>query len=376
METKEREHEELVDLSDLVLPVLARWKLLLAMMVLGAIVAFAVSRSLPKTYQATAVVYPKQSRPGMDLLRGLPIAMGGDSGSSGYLITVLQSETLRKSVMDKLRLASDRRFSEGKRMTTEDALAALKRMVDVKETRSGGITIVVQARNPYLAARIANALLDGLDRMVVRTSKRKADFISEKLADTSRDLEEAEDRLLAFQERNDIAVLDDETKGLIDQLTQLDSRLLVMDVDLQGVRSQLENAGELSDLVDLQVRLKALEASRQYVLETRERLQSRLVQLPAIAATYGRLKRNLAVLTKTYEVLTEQYQLARITQQGEDGDYQIVDRALPKTRKVAPRNMANAAVGGVIGGLFGLTVLTLHRPSRTRKRARGTRDAG
>ena len=376
METKEREHDELVDLSDLVLPVLARWKLLLAMALLGAVVAFAVSRALPKTYQATAVVYPKQSRAGADFLRGLPIAIGGDSGGSGYLITVLQSETLCRSVLDKLRLARDRRFTGGRHMTAEDALAALKRMVDIREARNGSITIVVQARNPYLAARIANALLDGLDRMVVRTSKRKTDFISEKLAATSRDLEKAEDRLLAFHERNDIALLDEETKGLINQLTELDARLLVIDVDLQGVKSELENAGDLSDLVDLQVRLKALEASRQYVLDTRERLQNRMAQLPGIAAEYGRLKRNVAVLTKTYEVLTEQYQLARITQQGEDGDYQIVDRALPKTRKIAPRNAANAVAGGVLGGVLGLTVLTLHRQSRIRRRVRGTRDAG
>lgn len=371
LETKEQETDELVDLSGLVLPLFERWKLILLLTLIGAAVAFGISRMIPKTYVAKALVYPKQSDTTSQLLRGLPILVGGsDRSYSGYILTLLQSETLLGSVADKLHLNTRRDFTFGKSLKPEEVLERLRKQITVVENKNGSIQIAVKAANPYLAAAIANSMLDRLDKMVVRTSRRKVDFISQKLEETTRDLQKAEDEMLAFQERHDIAAIEEQTTGLIDQLTELDGRLLVIDVELEEVRSRLANAGELNSLIDDQVRQKALEASRNRIVEARSRLQEKMLTLPSVAVKYGRLKRRIAVLSKTFELLTEQYQLARITQQGEDGDYQIIDRARPKTKKVAPRTLVNTVAGGFLGGLLGAVIATWSQAARSRRKSR------
>lgn len=371
LETKEQETDELVDLSGLVWPLFERWKLILLLTLIGAAVAFGISRMIPKTYVAKALVYPKQSDTTSQLLRGLPILVGGsDRSYSGYILALLQSETLLGSVADKLHLNTRKDFTFGKSLKPEEVLERLRKQVTVVENKNGSIQIAVKAANPYLAAAIANSMLDRLDTMVVRTSRRKVDFISQKLEETTRDLQKAEDEMLAFQERYDVAAIEEQTTGLIDQLTELDGRLLVIDVELEEVRSRLANAGELNSLIDDQVRQKALEASRNRIVEARSRLQEKMLTLPSVAVKYGRLKRRIAVLSKTFELLTEQYQLARITQQGEDGDYQIIDRARPKTKKVAPRTLVNTAAGGFLGGLLGAVIATWSQAARSRRKSR------
>ncbi len=134
---------------------------------------------------------------------------------------------------------------------------------------------------------------------------------------------------------------------MVDELGKLEGQQVAHRCRLAAGGSQLENAGNLSALVDLQVRKKSLESGRNYIIEQERQLHNKIGRLPAVAADYARLERNIAVYSKTFEILNQQYQLERITQKGEDGDYQIVDRAQPDPKPVAPRKSTNAAVGGV-----------------------------
>ena len=87
-----------------------------------------------------------------------------------------------------------------------------------------------------------------------------------------------------------------------------------------------------------------------------------------MAADYARLERNIAVYSKTFEILNQQYQLERITQKGEDGDYQIVDRAQPDPKPVAPRKSTNAAVGGVLCFMLTAALITSAKTEKTHQR--------
>src|SRR4030067_1216828 len=113
------------------------------------------------------------------------------------------------------------------------------------------------------------------------------------------------------------------------KLAELDGRALGVEVQLREIESELANSGELNALVQLEVRKKALQESKQFLDARIEEIQRSMGELPVVTLRYARLQRNVVVLSKTYELLTEQYQLATISQHGEDGDYQIIDRARP-----------------------------------------------
>jgi len=343
-----------IDLSVFAAPFLAKWKLLLVVAVVMGAAGLLYARTLPRVYESTASIYVQSGS--ASLLRNLPIPIAPTGSSSGYLVTLLQSDALGKMTIDKLNLRRDRYFTASGPMTLIDALKALDRAVTVNENKNGAITLAVRAQDPKLAADIANTMLDGLGLLVVTGGKRKADFIEQRLEETTRDLADAEEEMSGFLTKNKVAGIEDQTRQLITELGDLDGKILDVDAELQGVKSELSNAGNLDSLVDQEVRKRALESSRDLLVQKEKQIRARLEGLPPIGVQYARIQRKIAVLTQTFQTLTEQYQLARITQKGEDGDYQIIDRAQPNPKKVAP-SCAVMALGGAVVGVFAACVL-------------------
>jgi len=362
-----------IDLKDAVRRPASRWKLLLAAFICGSLAAFFYSRALPKTYETKATVFVQQNSLASGLLKDIPVALGGSQGSaSGYYVSLLQSETMLRRVYAALRLSRFKEFAGGSPELEDIALKRLRANIFINENKNGGIDIVVRASSPFLAADIANSILDNLGSLVVTSSKRKADFIADKLEETSRKLKAAEDSLLRFQERNDFAGLDSATQELVTRLSDLDAKLLMIDMDLQQTGSELANAGKIEQLVELEVKKRSLESSRSYLEAKRAQLQSQISKLPLITTQYARLQRRVALLSKTFELLTEQYQLASISQHGEGGDYQVIDRARPMRKPVLPKTMLNTAIGGMSGFVIAASALALsNRPTHfKRKRLR------
>jgi tyrosine-protein kinase Etk/Wzc len=367
-------YDDEIDLVQLAAPLIARWKLLLAIVLLGSIAAFIFSTTLPKTYESTASIFVQQNSPASSILKSLPVSIGGESSSGGYYITLLQSDAMRRDLITKLDLVHNPHFNEGRHMNGGKAIEALARMVRVNETKNGAIDITVQAKSPRLAARIANTMLDDLGIFAITASRRKADFIEKKLDETTRNLSKAEEDMSAFMEKNQVAAMDEQTKGMIEQMGELDAKLLDLDSQLHAINSDLANAGNLDDLVDKEVQGKSLQTSRDYILGQRNSLHAKLEKLPAVATQYARIQRRITVLTSTFQLLTEQYQLARITQKGEDGDYQIIDRAHPNPKKVAPRNSVNATLGGIVALVLASVIILLGaRSTNVKAKRRVTR---
>ncbi|MCX8052680.1 MAG: Wzz/FepE/Etk N-terminal domain-containing protein [Armatimonadetes bacterium] len=371
METTQSHTTDELDPIGFLVPLMGKWKLLSLATVIGALAGFLISQLMPRVYQSRATIYAMQSGGASSLLRSLPVPLGaiGTSGTTAsYYAALLESETMFRNVIARLKLTHIREFA-GEKPDIEEALRRLKKRVDVKEKRDGTVEIMIRCQSPYLAARIGNTMLDCLDGMVVTSARRKVAFISARLEETMRDLRKAEDDMRRFQEENDIALVDEQTRALISELSELDGRLLALDVELEEVSSRLTNSGDLESLIDDEVRKRAIESSRNYVLARRAALQEKLTRIPHVAVEYARLQRRIAVLNKTFEILTEQYQLQRITQQGEDGDYQIIDRARPNTRKVSPRTAVNTVLGGALA--FTLTALGVTAFAPVRKYRKG-----
>ncbi|MCE5315052.1 MAG: GNVR domain-containing protein [Armatimonadota bacterium] len=367
LEDNEIVREDEIDLALLAAPLIARWKPLLAIAVICSIVAFFCSRAFPKVYESKASLYVQQSSTTSSLLSKLPIAISGGGSNNGYFVTILQSDALRKMTMSRLKLLSNPHFVGNRPATEIDGLKALGKMVSVEESKNGAISVTVQARSPKLAANIANTLVDGLGRLVTTASARKSDFIEKRLQETARDMDKAEDDMCEFMQNNRVAAIDEQTQGMVAQLGQLDARLLDVDAQIQGINGNLASAGDLNDLVESEVQKKSLSKERDFVISERDKLNKQLENLPAVAVKYARIKRRVEVLNGTYQLLMEQYQMANIARKGEDGDYQIIDRAFPNPQKVAPSNLLNAIAGGMLG-LFAASVVILFRARSTNRK--------
>jgi len=377
LESNEIRTSDEIDLIQVLAPLTARWKLLLVIGFLGCVGGFLYSRTLPRIYASSATIYVQQAQGAAGVLRNLPVALVSSSGgtSYGYILTLLRSESLRNLAIKNLKLLDNQKFTYGEKLTDIQALGRLSKMVWVLDGKDGSIALGAETRDPELAANIVNTMVDGLGKLVQTASTRKANFIEHKLNTTSNDLARAEEEMSKFMETHDVAMIDEQTKGMIQQLGELDIRLLDLDAKLQSLDSDLTNEGDLNRLVDKEVERKSLEQSRNYIVGERDKLKAQLDKLPEVGTQYARIQRKITVLDKTFEMLTEQYQLARITQKGEDGDYQVIDRAWPNLHKVAPKTISVCLMGGIAADAVVIVLIfLLDRSRRTRRDRRPARS--
>ncbi|MGQ9454891.1 MAG: GumC family protein [Armatimonadota bacterium] len=370
METRVSLGAEKLSPAWLFVPVLARWRFVVCCAVIGAICGLVVSFLLPSIYESQATIFPQQSRNAVSMLSQLPLSLNMSATPSGYYTALLKSDTMLSRTLDHLHLIHDHRFTNGEQMSFDQALRRLRQAVIVKENRDGSVSVTVRSRDPNLSARVANTMIGLLGGMVETVSNRKVAFISQRLRETMRDLRRAEEEMRRFQETNDIAGIDEQTRAAIRELAELDGRLLATDVELQEISSRLHNAGDLESLVEDEVRKRALESGRSVITRRREELQRRLALLPRVATEYARLERRIELLNQTYTILSQQYQLERITQQGEGGDYQVIDRARPERIRVAPHTFLNTLIGGILGLILAVVLVSFMAPFSIRSESR------
>ncbi len=358
-----------IDLLPVFWKLLSWWKVWALFGLLGAIVAFGYSLTIPREYASTSVIYAQDSSGSglAALVKDLPVSLGSGSGGD-YLAALLKSDTMRLRVIRQLKLQDNPKFHGKEKPSLDEVARVYSNRVTVSRDKVGGsITVSATVFDPRLAATVVNKIVDNLGDMVITSSKAKSHFIAKKLGETAALLEEAEDQTRDFQEKNDIAAIDEQAKIFITEMGSLDTKLLDLDVELQGLESRLANAGDPDQLVAMEIQKRSLLSSRAILEAKKKDMMGRVSTLPEVGLQYMRLQRKLAVLGKTYELLTQQYQLAQISQRGEYGDYQVIDRARPVYKKVAPRTMVNAAFGGTLGALLAVILMSVITNARGRR---------
>jgi uncharacterized protein involved in exopolysaccharide biosynthesis len=161
-----------------------KW-LLAAFCACWVIAALLISLLLPNYYEAETVILPIGSEPGGlgTALSSLPLA-GTLAAASGFqspadrVMVLLQSRTIAEEIIrkfDLLALFYESQWDAAKRMwkdpenhpVMQDAVRDLQRdVVDLRKSKEGAVTIVVEWKDPKLAADIANYYVSVLTGMM------------------------------------------------------------------------------------------------------------------------------------------------------------------------------------------------------------------
>lgn len=366
MEAKNSYYEDEIDLMDYIRPLLPRWKLLLIVVVLGGIASLLITRILPKQYRSTAVVFVQQSSGMANALKGMSIPfVSGNSSNTEYINAILESNSMRTAIINELDLSHNKTLFPKFHPTIDDTLERLDKVMSITQNKSGAVTITVTTADPYLSAKIANKSVDLLGNYVVTASTKKVEFTRKKLGETVKELNEAQNDLRKFMETYQVISIDDQSKDLFLQVGTLDRKILTLKSDLARLTADLSNSCNLAELTQKEVQRRSLEASLQTMEQQKAEIKARLMKLPSLGPKYADIQRRLLGLGKTYELLAQQYQLARVAQQGENGDYQVLDRAMPRLKKVGPKMGVNTALGMFISFLIASVIIniTSRRPS-------------
>jgi len=362
MEIDEREDE--INLLDYWRVIRRRWKIITVIFFSAVVLAAVVSLIMTPIYRAKATLMPVESSGGrfssaLQSLESLPFVGGMlPSGASGdKLVAVLKSRTVAEDVIHTLDLIN-LLFEEpdpDEPPTVQDAVRLLSEgMAEISDNREGLISIAVEHKDPGLAADIANeytvALQKFLSENALSMAKRNRIFIESQLQDVKTELQEAEEALKKFQTNKKIVAMDAQTEAAIKALAELKAQVTAKEVEL-GVLKQFATP---SNPDVLQVKDELRELKKQAAMMEKKGSNPEADALPSLSEApelglqYVRLKRDAVTQQKVFELLTQQYEMAKIEEAKDDIAFQVIDTAIPPEKRAKPKRKLIVMLAGVV----------------------------
>jgi uncharacterized protein involved in exopolysaccharide biosynthesis len=329
---------------------------------ISLLISLAISFAIPKRYKSTTSIMPpdQQNTGAMMLaaLAGRSGAMGGSLGGLGSLagsllgahtttdlfIDLLRSGTVTGELIDRFNLQHV--YHKRYRIETAKHLARLTTITEDK--KSGVLTIEVEDTNRIRARDLAQGYLDGLNKLVAQTNTsaahRERVFIEQRLHAVQGDLEDAELQLSQFSSKSSAVDIKEQTRAMVDAGARVQAELLVEQSGLQSLRqiygdgnvrvreteARIQSLqGELTTMTGSSAPLRAAAAPDTGTSsegdDDKGELYPPLRQLPRLAVPYTDLYRRVKVQEAVFELLTQQYEMARIEEAKDVPSVNVID---------------------------------------------------
>ena len=332
---------------------------------------------IPARYQSVTRLMPPESQAfsgsglisatagnsgaGLSGLAGLSTDLLGLKSSGALFVGILTSESVQDAVIDKFQLLKV--YDDSK---IEDARVDLAEHTDVSEDRKSGIIeIAVTDHNPKRAAGMAECYVTELDQLVGQVStssaRRERIFLEQRLQSVKADLDSAAKNFSDFASKNTAIDIPAQGKAMVEAAAALQGELIAAQSELEGLKQVY---------TDGNVRVRSAEAR---VDELNKKLNEiggaggagskgvasdsiypSIRQLPILGVTYADLYRQSKIEETVYELLTQQYELAKVQEAKEIPAVKVLDAARVPTKKIFPPQIAIVLLGALLGVFMGM----------------------
>ena len=344
-------------------------KMLARVTVISFVVSLGIALLIPKEYKASASIMPPDQQNsgammlaalvghgGLGSLGSLASGLFGGHSTTALFVNLLQSGTVRGHLIDQFNLQHV--YHTRYRVTTAKHLAHQTKISDDK--KSGVITIEVEDTDPVRARDMVQAYLDELNKLVNKTStsaaRQERIFIEGRLHSVQDDLEHAQLELSEFSSKNNTIDIKEQTHAMVDAGARLQGELLFEQSGLQSLRqiygdnnirikeTEARIASLKRDLAQMTGSSAPLQTANldsgevAPYLGVRGDLYPPLRQLPRLAVPYADLYRSVKVHETVFEMLTQQYEMARIEEAKDIPVVSVVDApGIPEKKSFPPR---------------------------------------
>jgi succinoglycan biosynthesis transport protein ExoP len=411
--------EDEIDLRAYIEVLLRHWKWIAGLALAAAVVALVVSLLLPRTYQASSVVFVTQPRyqiqfdPRFDTQEGVPAYKA--------FPTLATSDGILQSVVENYVPSTESGIDEW-------TLNTLREMVEATSEGDPSLVVLrVTSQSPRDAAAIANLWADTLAKQgneLYGQGEGDVVFFEAQVQQAQEALDQAETALVEFQARNQASIvsaqldslrqaqtdyladqravtyiiqdieglhaqLAEQTSGqplsLADSLTALFLQIKAFNAEAYTpVQLQLQSSTDLSDksiqeqiafLDDLVTTLQAKSTENDnHLAELEPQILALQKQLQEIYMESDQLTRTRDLARDTYVTLTRKLDEARISAQETNGMLQAGSYASEPEEPVGPRRLLSVAMAGMLGlmvGVFGAFFLEFWRQSGSKNARAG-----
>jgi uncharacterized protein involved in exopolysaccharide biosynthesis len=347
---------------------------------------------IPKRYKSSASIMPPDQQnsnalmlaalaahaPNLGSIGSLASGLLGGHTSTALFINLLQSGTVSGHLIDRFDLQHV--YHKRYRVDTAKHLARSTKITDDK--KSGVITVEVEDESPVRARDLAQGYLDELNKLVTQTNVSSAHqervFIEQRLHSVQADLEQAQVALSEYSSKTGTIEIGDQARAMMEGGARVQAELLIEESSLQSLRQMYGDDNVRvreaeARIATLQHGLKEMtgtgaptqgsgsgesgignagngntasgDAASNAPSEAdgTDDLYPSLRQLPRLAVPYADLYRRVKVQEAAFELLTQQYELARIEEARDVPAVSVIDApGIPEKKSFPPRLLLTA----------------------------------
>ena len=370
-----REEEDSVDLLE-VFHRLRRAKRTVLTVTLGTfLIATAFAFILPFSYTSTTSFIPPTNVGNGSSMASIVAGQLSGAGASDLLgglrspgdvyAGILKSHSVAGALVKKFDLM--RVYKVKKESLAEKALAG---DTDVTvNTRSSIVTVDVTAKSPELARDLANGYMDALrvtnGRLALGQSSQRRLFFEQQLAKEKDDLEDAEVDLKKTEEQSGLIAPTGQTESEIKTIAEMQAEIAVREVRLASLRdSATEQNPDVirlhSEIADLQGQLSRLRNGS----SSESSATIPTARVPEVQLEYVRKEREVKYHEALFEMLSRQYEAARLDESRDAPVLQVLDPATYPDTKSAPKRSYFMIGGLLLGFMAGCAWVLARDPLR------------
>jgi uncharacterized protein involved in exopolysaccharide biosynthesis len=355
-------------------------RLLFRATAIGLLASALLALLMPKSYTSGAQLMPPDSQSTSGLAMMATLAARGSGGlgsmaadllginSTGALfVGILRSDAAQSRLVEQFNL----RKVYGDRLA-QDARASLDQRTIISEDRKSGIiSISVTDRSPERAAALTRAYVDQLNLLIIELSTSSAHrervFLEERLKVAKHELDDATNNLAQFSSQNGSVDFQTMGRAAVDAAGTLAGELIVAQSQLQGlrqiysdnnsrVRSLNARVAELRKDLEKAAGTKIAPLGSDPSGPTASSLDARSIDLPfpslrnlpLLGAKYADYYRRAKIQETVYELLTQQYELAKVQEAKETPSVKVLDQPKIAERKSSPPRLLITLLGGFL----------------------------
>jgi tyrosine-protein kinase Etk/Wzc len=342
-----------ISLLDLVLTLAENLRLLIIGPLLVGVAVLGASFLISPTFTAsTLLMGPQQPQTvagslAQQLQSGPLGALGGAARAlrdpNEQYVSMLKSRTVEDRLVEQFELVSRYKVE-----LKEDARNLLEARTRISASRDNMIRLEFDDADPAFAARVANAYVAELSRLMkalaLTEAQHRRAFFDRLVTDTRDKLAKAQAALAATGVNP--AALRGSPEATVGPLAQLQAQIRLQEVRLGVMRGYLVDSAP--EYVRAQDELAALRAQFQKAGAS--------MQAPNSESDYSARFREFKYQEALLDLLSRQYEVARIDESREGAVIQVVDSAVPPERKSKPKKaqiaIAATAVSAIVLILF------------------------
>ena len=355
----------------------------------GFLISLVLVFLIPKRYESKARLMPPDQQAGSGLAAiaalagraggsggGVNSALGGSLGSmagdllglktSGALfVDMLQGPTIEDDVIRKF----DLRKVYGDRLW-EDARKDLENRTDIKEDRkSGVITIAVSDHDPRRAQQIAQSYVEALNGLVAQVStssaRRERIFLEQRLKTVKQKLDDAAKQFSEYSSKNATLDVPSQGRAMLESEATLEGQLIAAQSELEGFQqiytdSNIRMKTLRAKIAGLKKQIDAMSGNKTDLTSDESQIAGDLPsirKLPLVGVQWANLYREAKIQETVYEMLTQEYELAKVQEAKEIPTVNVLDAPLVPERKSFPPRILITILGTIFAFFLASTAV-------------------